>query len=124
MCIRDRGSPVTHLYQHYFGHFYPRFTDRFWDTLHQNVDRWVNIFRVDDFVGLDIDFGRLPQSREESDEMNRHSISIQSKLHFARCSNHPVGARGHTNYWADAEVLEILKKELLANAELEVRKAA
>ena len=118
------GSPVTHLYQHYFGHFYPRFTDRSWNTLHQHVDRWINIFRVDDFVGLDVDFGHLPESPAERVEMNRHSSATQCKLRFALCSNHPVGARGHINYWADAEVLDILKKELLADSELEVRKAA
>ena len=110
------GSPVTHLYQHYFGHFYPPFTDRFWNTLHQQIDRWVNIFRVDDFVGLDVDFGHLPQSREEAMAMNRN-LDSQCKLHFAQCSNHPVGARGHVNYWADVEVLEILKSELALGME-------
>jgi hypothetical protein len=106
------GSPVSHLYQHYFGHFYPRFSDRFWSTLHHHVDRWVNIFRVDDFVGLDIDFGHLPQTHRDCISMNRDSESSQCKLHFAHCSNHPVGARGHVKYWADVEVLQILKNEL------------
>jgi len=117
------GSPVTHVYQHYFGHFYPRFTDRFWNTLHQHVDRWVNIFRVDDFVGLEIDFGHLPQSHEQCVEMNQRTGPTQCKLHFAHCSNHPVGARGHVNYWQDAEVLEILKKELAPDIQSEVKKA-
>ena len=95
------GSPATHLYQHYFGHFYPRFSDRFWSTLHQHVDCWVNIFRVDDFVGLEIDFGIPPHAK------NKDALPCYS--------NHPVGARGHSNYWQDAEVLEILKKELFAS---------
>ena len=98
------GSPATHLYQHYFGHFYPSFSDRFWSTLHQHVDRWVNIFRVDDFVGLEIDFG--------------HRSIDQTPRTLSHCSNHPVGARGHSNYWADAEVLEILKQELMVEAEV------
>lgn len=118
------GSPVTHLYQHYFGHFYPRFSDRFWGTFHQHVDRWVNIFRVDDFVGLDINFGHLPQSHEDCVEMNERSSSSQCKLHFAHCSNHPVGARGHVNYWADIEVLEVLKKELAAGMQNTEKRAA
>ncbi|QEG25034.1 hypothetical protein [Mariniblastus fucicola] len=121
------GSPVTHLYQHYFGHFYPRFTDRFWSTLHQNVDRWVNVFRVDDFVGLDIDFGHLPQTHQKCIEMESETGPNQCQLHFAHCSNHPVGARGHVKYWADIEVLEILKAELdigVANSEQSASKAA
>ena len=118
------GSPVTHLYQHYFGHFYPPFADRFWNTLHQQVDRWINIFRVDDFVGLDIDFGHLPQTHEDSVAMNGQPGPNQCKLHFAECSNHPVGARGHVNYWADAEVLEILKKELASGMDRAENKAA
>jgi len=117
------GSPVTHLYQHYFGHFYPRFSDRFWSTLHQHVDRWVNIFRVDDFVGLDIDFAHLPQTQEDCIAMSGSGPN-QCRLHFAHCSNHPVGARGHVNYWADVEVLEILKKELSAGMEMAEKKAA
>jgi len=101
------GSPATHLYQRYFGHFYPSFNDRFWSTLHQQIDCWVNIFRVDDFVGLEIDFG---QSQSSNQGMTGGQIGNTGY------SNHPVGARGHSNYWQDAEVLEILKKELLASA--------
>jgi hypothetical protein len=108
------GSPITNLYQYYFRHFYPPFSDRFWKPLHQNVDRWVNIFRVDDFVGLDIDFGHLPQSPQQNEEMMR-STEGQYELKFTQCSNHAVGARGHSNYWADSEVLDILRKELLAS---------
>jgi len=117
------GSPVTHLYQHYFGNFYPGFSDRFWSTLHQHVDRWVNIFRVDDFVGLDIDFGHLPQTQEDCIAMNAERTD-QCQLHFAHCSNHPVGARGHVNYWADVEVLDILKKELTTSMEHVEKRAA
>ncbi len=118
------GSPVTHLYQHYFGHVYPSFSDRFWETLHQHVDRWVNIFRVDDFVGLDIDFGHLPQSAEQHREMTGRNDSVQFNLHFAHCSNHAVGARGHVNYWSDCEVLEILKRELTEGMVESEKKAA
>ena len=110
------GSPASHLYQHYFGHFYPHFSDQFWGTLHQHVDRWVNIFRVDDFVGLDIDFGHPPKHNDPSQILSiaTHSTSPESLL--PKCSNHPVGPRGHTNYWADTEVLEVLKKELFASS--------
>jgi hypothetical protein len=118
------GSPVTHLYQHYFGHLYPSFSDRFWKTFHQHVDRWVNIFRIDDFVGLDVDFGHLPQTHEDCEAMEAGVAPNQSRLHFAHCSNHAVGARGHVNYWSDVEVLEILKRELRIEAEGQSRKAA
>lgn len=114
------GSPVTNLYQYYFRHFYPPFSDRFWKPFHQNVDRWVNIFRVDDFVGLDIDFSQLPQN-----ERRRSGLMVDSdgqlELHYTQCTNHAVGARGHSNYWADAEVLEILRAELLASDSDSVR---
>lgn len=118
------GSPVTHIYQHYFGHFYPSFSDRFWGTLHEHVDRWVNIFRVDDFVGLDVNFGHLPQTQEESVIMSQQTPPTQCELNFAHCSNHPVGARGHVNYWADVEVLDILKKELASGIEKPNKRAA
>jgi len=118
------GSPVTHLYQHYFGHLYPPLSDRFWKPLHQRLDRWVNIFRIDDFVGLEIDFGHLPQCETSRDSMEQSSTPGQIELHFTHCSNHPVGPRGHSKYWSDAEVLQILRKEIFVSSSDSTAKAA
>ncbi len=108
------GSPITHLYQHYFGHLYPPLSDRFWKPLHQRLDRWVNIFRIDDYVGLDIDFGHLPANEADRDAMQQNHAPGQIERHFTHCSNHPVGPRGHSRYWSDAEVLQILREQIFA----------
>jgi len=118
------GSPITHLYQHYFGHLYPSLEHQFWKGLHQNVDRWVNVFRVDDFVGQDINFGNLPRSEDKRDLLESRRTPSQVELHFAHCSNHAVGPRGHGLYWSDAEVLEILRGEIFAHTSDSVSRAA
>ncbi len=100
------GSPFSHLYQHYFGHMYPKLSDPRWQPLVSRVDRWINIYRRDDFVGTQIDFSELP-------EHNKYT-------------NHAVGLRGHLYYWADRDVLEILQQELFAEtpSAANVRRAA
>ena len=50
------------------------------------LDNWINIFRIDDFVGTFIDpSGQWPRE-------------------------HPVRANGHTYYWVDEKVFPILKE--------------
>ena len=115
MCIRDR---------HYFGHLYPGFSDRVWKPLHQTLDRWVNVFRIDDYVGLEIDFGHLPHSEQQREAMESQLAPGQIELHFTQCSNHPVGPRGHARYWSDAEVLEILRKEIFTHHQCDSKKKA
>lgn len=126
------GSPFSHLYQHYFGQCYPPLDQPFWASLRQRVDHWVNVFRVDDFVGTEIDF---PQDGEVEAanfdrELQEHSLkavgagdfdnpfdnapdtatqSIRSNVTY---ENHVVGARGHVNYWTDREVLAILSERV------------
>lgn len=82
------GSPFTHLYQHYFPDRYPPLFDgsdlnrRDWGThLPSTVQRWLNIYRVDDFVGTHID----------GSEGFPTNICI------------PAG--GHTGYWRQREAL-------------------
>ena len=94
------GSPFTHLYQHYFGHFYPSLDSNYWRVVNELVDRWINIHRIDDYVGTQINFPT--KSRIPTDQ---HPDGVWS--------NHAVGPRGHMNYWADAEVLEVLRDELM-----------
>jgi len=101
------GSPFQHLYQHYFRHYYPGLESNHWQHLQSNLDFWINVFRIDDPVGTEIDFpqGFLHQSRSKPS-------SPQETLQPSGCINYPVGARGHVNYWNDHEVLRILRAEL------------
>ena len=97
------GSPLKHMYQHYFGHCYPKLDQPFWSSLRRRIDRWVNICRVDDFVGVDLDFP------DQGAEQQGASAAIFTPTLY---SNHAVGPRGHTSYWSDREVLRILSRHL------------
>jgi hypothetical protein len=106
------GSPLSHLYQHYFGHCYPSLDQPFWTSLRRRVDRWVNICRIDDFVGTNIEFPEqvnaeslVPRQSEES--------KVDSFFSPAVYSNHAVGPRGHQSYWTDREVLQLLREHIL-----------
>lgn len=85
------GSPFSHIYQHYFRHHYPALSDRKrWGTLHTNLDpkyglRWLNVYRVDDYVGRDIE------------DAGTNLVD-----------NQPVRYFGHTDYWSDGVVMEVL----------------
>ena len=94
------GSPFSHLYQNYFQHFYPELEAEYWESLREQLDRWINIYRIDDFVGTKVDFPvgkRIPTPQHPN----------------GFYSNHSVGPRGHMNYWVDTEVLKILRWELM-----------
>lgn len=83
------GSPFRHLYQYYFPNDYPPLSDPRWNDLRDRVDRWVNVFRSDDFVGAEIEpGGDWPE-------------------------NCPVDPGGHTGYWDDRQVLAILRARQL-----------
>jgi hypothetical protein len=82
------GSPYTHIHGHYFPKSFPPVAQR------QNLARgkvlsdWINIFRVDDFVGTHVDpEGIWPRE-------------------------HPVPPNGHTMYWTDENVFPLLRKFL------------
>lgn len=108
------GSPLGHLYQHYFGHRYPSLDQPFWASLRRRVDRWVNICRIDDFVGTKIDFpdDGLNETAGDSRDNPTERNSFYSPIIY---SNHPVGPRGHQSYWTDREVLKLLREHLLEN---------
>jgi hypothetical protein len=54
--------------------------------MHESLlERWVNIYRADDFVGRQVD---------------GHPSSPPNNV--------PIGPRGHVNYWSDREVLDHL----------------
>ena len=79
------GSPFTHIYHHYFLNAFvvPGRTQT-------GLDAWINIFRIDDFVGTHINPDPAQNWPEEV----------------------PVGRRGHTNYWVDIDVVPVLQKHL------------
>jgi hypothetical protein len=87
------GSPLRHLYQQYFPHRYPPLASPFWQPLRNRVRLWVNIFRIDDFVGTFL----LDPGTEctEWDEM----VVV----------DHPVDPLGHTDYWTDRQVIAALR---------------
>jgi hypothetical protein len=112
------GSPLTYLYQTYFGHLYPSLSEPAWDHLRSRVDRWVNLFRIDDFVGQKIEFpltGRAMQSSpllsssQQTQATDGQASSFQS---HQSCTDHPLGPRGHTNYWEDVEAIDVIKQEV------------
>lgn len=83
------GSPYSHIHRHYYPRSFPATGSM--DLLKPEsdgglLDDWINIFRIDDFVGTFIDpAGQWPRER-------------------------PVKANGHTMYWVDENVFPILKK--------------
>ncbi len=74
------GSPYSHLYEHYFPSKFalPKDFDR-------RLDLWINIFRIDDFVGTLVG--------DPNGDWPR---------------NIAVNPKGHTGYWTDDEVKEKL----------------
>jgi hypothetical protein len=104
------GSPFTHIYQHYFGHLYPSLDSEAWLPLRTRLDRWLNIYRRDDFVGTRIDFPLASDEHDTGHILPVDTLGVQSRC---LCSNHAVGLRGHMNYWSDRDVLTILNQELL-----------
>lgn len=103
------GSPFSHIYQHYFGHLYPDLSHAAWLPLRSRLARWVNIYRRDDFVGTRIDFP-IPERADAEPAAGPVTLGVDSQC---VCTNHPVGLRGHMNYWSDREVLAVLQSELL-----------
>jgi len=88
------GSPFRHLYQHYFSNLYPSLDHAHWSYFRNHVSRWINIFRIDDFVGTFI---------YDEDVPERHFGKLTVK-------DVPVDPKGHTNYWNDRQVLAELHR--------------
>lgn len=80
------GSPYTHIYQHYFSRDYQQP-----GNLEIAVNRWLNIFRCDDYIGTHIDG---PDAWPE---------------------NIPITPGGHTDYLRDERVLSILRDNSFPN---------
>jgi len=70
------GSPLAHLYQHYFVDYVGLEADV--TALRTNIGRWINLYRVDDYIGTSIPLG--PE---------------------AGIRNEEIGLGGHTDYWKE-----------------------
>jgi hypothetical protein len=84
------GSPYTHLYGHYFPSSFPSVEKRANLANPKKgglLRAWLNIFRIDDFVGTHVSKGVWPEE-------------------------FPVFPNGHTNYWVDRRVVDKLRKFL------------
>ena len=79
------GSPYSHIYQHCFASDFTQPTD-----FDEHLGSWLNIFRIDDFVGTTV---------------TSHTTDWPK--------NEPVNPKGHTGYWTDSEVLTLLRKNVL-----------
>lgn len=81
------GSPQTHLYSYYFPSSFQPVEKR--PNLQKGglLRDWLNIFRIDDFVGTHIGKGDWPRE-------------------------FPVSPNGHTNYWVDRGVVKRLREFL------------
>lgn len=92
------GSPYTHIHNHYFPSKFPPIEER---KKLQSVTKdgvlnsWDNIFRLDDFVGTHV-----------------YQPAVQYDDESAWPKEHPVLPNGHTEYWVDVHVAEILKDKL------------
>ncbi len=104
------GSPLSYLYQNYFGHLYDSLNSPSWDHLRTRVDRWVNMFRIDDFVGQEIEFPMLGHSLQTTPMLAKDKNAMTQT-----CSDHPLGCRGHVNYWDDVEAIAVIKQEVFAS---------
>jgi hypothetical protein len=100
------GSPFTHIYQQYFPAQYPPISEARWATLKTIVDCWVNIFRIDDYVGTHIyNDGNGGLRRDDT-----------------RPANQPIAPGGHTHYWENdalSHVAKLLPGESNGNGSVE-----
>lgn len=105
------GSPFEHLYQYYFPASYPTLERKFarWEILQSRIARWVNIFRVDDFVGTHILDPDDPTRKAQSEANQSLTAGYWTASNTKHVENHPVRPRGHNDYWTDLPVLKVLR---------------
>jgi hypothetical protein len=70
------GSPLTHLYEHYFFEYGDLKRDI--ASLRSRIGRWINLYRIDDYIGTEVAGG--PDTG---------------------VSNERIGLGGHTDYWIE-----------------------
>ena len=109
LMLMTMGSPYTHLHNHYFPSSFPSHRSR--PALRKRpkgvapseqhpgvLSRWVNIFRIDDFVGTHIDSSSGQDGSADGRDMWPQEF--------------PVRPNGHTMYWVDEDVFPILRQAL------------
>jgi hypothetical protein len=80
------GSPATHLYQFYFPDLYGDFADAGWAPLFARLDRWVNLYRLSDYVGTRVE----PTSATRFDQW-------------------AIAQGGHIGYWTHPAFADAIK---------------
>jgi hypothetical protein len=95
------GSPLTHLYQHYFPFRYPPLDDASWDGLKEVICNWVNIYRVDDYIGTFV--------APSAGYMTAPDPATAPDPTRLLPSNIAIGPGGHTGYWRQPEVFDFLQ---------------
>lgn len=86
------GSPLSHLYQHYFPDRYTPLTQG-WHGLADSLNSWVNVYRIDDYIGTYVEVPDPPAPPWGS-------------------PNRPIHAGGHTAYWDQPAVFRaVIEKE-------------
>ncbi|MCP5087023.1 MAG: hypothetical protein GY952_09515, partial [Rhodobacteraceae bacterium] len=79
------GSPTWHIYNYYFSSGFPIDV-----SVKDGIARWVNIFRIDDFVGTTVECVEPDGQETDAAPQWPDNISVQP--------------RGHTGYWNDDDV--------------------
>ena len=129
------GSPFTHVYNYYLPTCFkapsiilgPHSSTP--KDKEQLICSWVNIFRIDDFIGTYIgnDFPKKKgsgtsnddaQSQNENDKSGDGSIDTELKSAKSQSAvewpiNEAVQTGGHTGYWTDTEVISLLEKHVM-----------
>jgi len=77
------GSPLDHVYQHYFPEYAG--VGQSLEQLTQCVTRWINLYRIDDYIGLWVG------------ETTSNCIE-----------NRPLDPGGHVNYWKEKTLVETI----------------
>jgi hypothetical protein len=99
------GSPLSHLYQHYFPERYPpfftngKFNSEKWGRLNETLKHWLNIYRVDDYVGTHVDWDGAETKNDPATG--------------AIFENRVIAPGGHMGYWMQEEVMEIIRQRQL-----------
>lgn len=77
------GSPLTHLYQYYFFEYSD--LDKDITALRNRIGRWINIYRVDDYIGTEVALGADTGVKNEQ-----------------------IGPGGHTDYWKEDRLAKVI----------------
>lgn len=90
------GSPLGHIYQKYFYEYVPGGAS--WRAVGERLERWVNIYRVEDPIGgwVDAPEGTLIENR---------AIRTVGPAQFG----------GHMNYWSDPQIVAALHGLIVAS---------